>query len=550
MKAIPRRSSTGSGKARGRSRFGWANSIRFRLAAWYTAIFAALLVVGGAAFVQTIESGMLSDADFYLARQSTRTTKMLSELTGPPTALDGQLELHGVTVITSRFPGLLWFDTVYSRVVDPASGRVVAESPSLSSHIELSYALSSQLPKLGMIRDPIFVFSEPEQGLRVRICTMTSVVSGHRYILQTAVPWDSEEYRLSGMEAVLAVSIAIVLALGALGGWFLVGRTLRPIGRIVAEAERVNADSLGSELLKAPTETDSEIGRLVETLNRMTGRLHDAFTSQRRYAEAQKRYAEAQRRFAADASHELRTPLTLLRTEIEYALLRPRDAAEYREALENAVSDIDRLCRIVESLMFLARLDIGRIDQSDTGKRVDVDAVARSVVGDARQTAADNGVTLTYACGEVEVEDPPALEVIGEEEQIRLLLRNLIDNAIKYTPSGGSIDITVRSEIDEETRYVTVDVVDNGIGIAEEDIPHVFERFWRSDQARSASDEWNDEDDGGGNLRTAPGTGLGLSIVKQIAIVHGGDVIVSSTLGKGSTFTVRLPAPEKIELGA
>ena len=171
------------------------------------------------------------------------------------------------------------------------------------------------------------------------------------------MPWDHNADILERLGGLLALGVLLVLLLAALGGWALVGRTLQPIRRIVTEAERLDAAALPDALLPEAAETDSEIGQLVATLNRMTTRLRQAF-------DAQRRFAEAQQRFAADASHELRTPLTILRGEMELALTRPRPPAFYQATLSSAMEEIARMGRIVEGLGFLARRDAGEMQAS------------------------------------------------------------------------------------------------------------------------------------------------------------------------------------------
>jgi signal transduction histidine kinase len=233
----------------------------------------------------------------------------------------------------------------------------------------------------------------------------------------------------------------------------------------------------------------------------MLDRLHTAITEQRR--------------FTADASHELRTPLAIMQTEIDVALRSPQTPDGSRPVLASIGEEIARTRRIVESLLTLARADEDRLVVASGP--VDLREVARSVHDRLRPSAEAKGSALA-----LDVPSEPAV-VSGDEVRLDQLLTNLIDNAITYTPAGGTIDVRV----DAGNGFVRAEVADDGPGIPAADVPHVFERFHRVDKART---------------RAGGGAGLGLAICRSIARAHGGDVEVRSTAGAGSVFTVRLPA--------
>jgi signal transduction histidine kinase len=245
-----------------------------------------------------------------------------------------------------------------------------------------------------------------------------------------------------------------------------------------------------------------ELGRLAETLNQMMTRLERSFA--------------ALRRFTADASHELKTPLTVLRAGVERAITTPNLPQDTLATLEETLQEIKRMTELVDALLTLARADEGIAPLH----REPVDL--RGIVEEVRETgellAEDSGVV-------VEVATPPEPIVVSvDATRIRQLILNLLTNAVKYTPPGG----TVRMQLGSADGRVTLSVADTGIGIAPGDLPHIFDRFWRADSARTRTSE-------------RPGAGLGLAISKWIAEAHGGRIDVVSRPGRGTTFTVTLP---------
>jgi heavy metal sensor kinase len=298
----------------------------------------------------------------------------------------------------------------------------------------------------------------------------------------------------------LAVSPVILLA-SALIGYLLVGRTLKPVDGIVDEVEAIS-DGRSLHKRLASLETGHELARLSRTLNEMLARLERSF--------------QALRRFTADASHELKTPLTVLRSGIERAITHPRVTPEVMEILDETLAEVNRMAEMVDSLLMLARADEGRAPLHL--ENLDL----RELLAEVSETASLLG---EQAAVDVTVGIPPEAVMLGADRtRLRQLLMNLLTNAIKYTPSGGSVAIAC--EIRE--RDVAISVKDTGIGIGPGDVPHIFDRFWRADPARSRTGERS-------------GVGLGLAISKWIAEAHGGTIGVESRLGRGTTFVVTLP---------
>jgi len=311
-------------------------------------------------------------------------------------------------------------------------------------------------------------------------------------------------HRLADVNSELAgltVLVAPVLVLFAMGvAWTLAGRVLEPIDQMVNDVEAITDGRSLHRRVVLQSATRDELGRLGQTVNDMIGRLETSFT--------------ALRRFTADASHELRTPLAVIRADVERAMTTPKGSLEQAVALEEALQQVSRMTGLVESLLTLARADEGRF--ALVREPVPLEPLLREVAETALILGEDAGITVLLPIVQPGV-------VVGDAERLRQLLLNLATNAIKYTPRGGTVELSLEIRHDE----AIITVKDNGIGIAAADLPFIFDRFWRVDHARSRSE--------------GSGVGLGLAISQWIAQAHDGRIDVTSRLGRGSTFTVVLP---------
>jgi heavy metal sensor kinase len=346
---------------------------------------------------------------------------------------------------------------------------------------------------------PIYeTVSLPDAG-RYRIVTRRTSGPDGPLVVQVARSLAELDHELAELLAALLIAGPAALVLTVGGGYFLARRALSPVDRMTVAASQIDARAFNQRLEVANPE--DELGHFARTLNQMLDRLERSFNEMQR--------------FTADASHELRTPITVIRTEAEVALGRSVSEPEKQELLGNILEECQRLTWITDQLLTLCREDAGvsalalqPVDVSQLAARV---AETMRPLADAksqRLAAVTNGCIL----------------VQGDPVRLRQVIYNLVDNAIKYTPAQGSVNVAVAKQ-DHSVRLI---VEDSGIGIPPEHLPHVFERFYRVDKART---------------RSEGGAGLGLSIVQSIVHAHHGTVALESRPGRGTTCTVALPLP-------
>jgi heavy metal sensor kinase len=332
-----------------------------------------------------------------------------------------------------------------------------------------------------------------------RVLTMP-VISGGRVVnlVQVGISLENVFNTQRRFLLVMGAVLPFGLLLATVGGWVLARRALKPVDEMTQTARRISGEYLAGRLQE--TGTGDELDWLAKTLNDMLGRLDDSFRQTRQ--------------FSADAAHELQTPLTILKGEIEVALRSPRSPEEYRGVLHSSLEEIDRISSLVEGLLLLARSDRGvlRLDL----KHLNLQELLEEVGEQMRPLAENQAVCLDYGLVE-----PASIQ--GDREHFKRLLVNLIDNAIKYTPAGGRVTLSLRCD----GKRAQVGISDTGMGLTEDEQEQIFHRFYRAAEARS---------------QRGGGAGLGLSIAQSIAEAHGGRIEVESTPGQGSTFTVSLPA--------
>lgn len=334
----------------------------------------------------------------------------------------------------------------------------------------------------------------------LQVVTIGYPVEGKPYVIEVGTAENEVLNALNGLLWTLGIGFPVFIGLTSAGAYFLLGRALQPVEKIVQSAERITLQNL-SQRLPVP-ETKDEIEHLSLALNRMIQRLDEAF--------------QITNRFTADASHELRTPLTIMRGELEALLKEQTLSEEQTFQVESVLEEAERLTQIVEGLLLMSRLEAG--ESLASKDPLDLSSLVETTVEQMTPLATDKSLTLVCEA---------TRDVMVEANEVRLkqVVVNLLDNAIKYTPEGGRI--TVR--VSRAPSWAVLEVSDNGIGIAEKALPHIFERFYRSEQVLA---------------RRARGTGLGLAMVHSIIEAHAGKVDVESRENQGATFWIRLPRLE------
>lgn len=379
------------------------------------------------------------------------------------------------------------------QIVD-AKGVVLARSTNLGqSHLPAPPSLIKRLGSGEPVFETLHGFGEEP----VRMVSVAQRADGTLRIVQVAGSLDDVNHVVESAGVLfLVLGVALVMAVGTAGA-LLTRQAFGAINDVVQQARRIGEASLDKRLPHPGTR--DEIGRLVDTLNEMLARLEHAF--------------DAQRRFTADASHELRSPLSRLRTEMELALRRPREASEYVEALRSCLDDVERLTLLVDELLVLARLDAGQ--ERPPVEAVQMNGVVQDVVRRLQPAAQRHEVKLV-------VESSPDVEAAINQRSADLVLTNLLDNAVKFSPPGGSV--TVQLEVDGGE--VRVRVADNGPGLSVTEVPYLFDRFFRGSAARGSE---------------VSGVGLGLALCDAMVRAHGGRIEAANGAGGGAIFTVWLP---------
>ncbi len=339
-----------------------------------------------------------------------------------------------------------------------------------------------------------------------------------RFDVYVGYPVTDIEESLTSVRSSFYIGIPLALAISIFGGLWLARKALRPMEQIADTAREIGAKNL-SQRIALPERTDREMATLIDTLNSMFGRLESSF--------------QQITQFTSDASHELKTPLSIMKGEIEQAARHLEaadrlDPEEARQVLASAMEEVDRMQRIVEGLLMLSRADDHKLPLEL--ESVGIYSYLQSLMEDGEILAEERGLTLTSNLDE----QARSVHIRADTTRLYQVVMNLLDNAFKYTPAGGNVTLFLHStEASSAMHQVQFGVTDTGIGIAKEDLPKVFRRFYRTDEARS-----------GPHGDAERSLGLGLAIVKSIVEAHGGTIGVESELGRGTRFTITMPTED------
>jgi two-component system OmpR family sensor kinase len=464
-------------------------TVRARLTLWYvTALAVALVVVGGLIYVLLARALYARIDDNLQSVMQIAMTSLANDLA------EGQDTQDAARSTAAELAARRQMMIIYD-----AAGQLLAEE-GRDDDIEPSLPPLDTIPTDQVLFQTVSEVKDNDDRHRLAFRRVTIQPSGTTYIILVGSSIEPTDEELESLREILGYVVPIALVIAGFGGWFLARQSLSPVVAMAERARRIGVENL-SERLPVVNPRD-ELGRLAETFNELLGRLEASLTQQRQ--------------FMADASHELRTPVATARTAASVALQQPhRGEIDYRETLEIIEQQTVRLSRIVDDMFTLARVDAGNYPVHRTPMYLD--EVVDDLVRAARVLASPNGVSIETAT-------MPSAMYTGDEDLIRRLIVNLLDNAIRHAPHGS----TVRVRLEPAPNGYAISISDQGPGIPLEMQPHIFERFYRADAAR-------------GRGQSDGGAGLGLALARWIGNVHGGDVTLAESSQEGTTFIVSLP---------
>jgi two-component system, OmpR family, sensor kinase len=488
--------------------------IRVQLTLWYTAVFALLILMFSLIFYTTIQAFLASGVDSALQLRAQQIAAGVSSESGRIVIQDVTGELPGLDATAT--PGQQGKGTTGT---NQTNGLIHPGSHGVQSDVNIGVLvrilnIKGQTayisPAFQALSLPLESFTKPlngdlwqgtvsaYNGQAVRVYSVALTDNGAVFgVLQVGESLAQLTVTLQSITIALLVIAPFVLLLGAFGSYWLAKRAFSPVLHLTRTARQIKVGDL-HQRVPVPQARD-EVHDLALTLNEMIGRLDQAFTQQRR--------------FVADASHELRTPITVIRSITDVALEEPLGLEECTEALREINAEAERLGQLINDLLTLARVDEEQTQLEYEPVRLDL--LAFDVAATMEPLAIERGITL-------QILDLEPATVLGDTTRLIQVMMSLVDNALTYINTGGTVTLSV--EVHDTAAHLVVR--DTGIGIASEDVAHIFERFYRADPARS---------------RATGNSGLGLSIADWVVRAHGGSIDVESQVGLGSTFTASLP---------
>lgn len=457
--------------------------VRTRMTLWYVSVLAGVLILYACGTSLFLYFNLRSELDRNLIRDFEMVQSLLEM------APDGTIGLK------EHYHEEEEFDGGVERLLEVWSleGRLLYRSEEMSG-LSLGNPPTPEEGRAGMVPRSKRLLD----GTRVRMLTALYNIEGRWMLIRLAHSEERLWHELGKFIGMLLVGLPLALLLTALAGYALAHRTLSPIDKMTRKAEKISAEHLNERLpIGNP---DDELGHLAQVFNAMLTRIQRSF--------------EQLRRFTADASHELRTPLTALRRVGEVGLQNSQNLEHHRDAISSMLEEVDRMTRLVDSLLFLSRADAEQIQLKK--ESISLYEIARDACGLLSVLAEEKNQHL-------EILGEQNLTVLADRTLLRQALVNLVDNAIKYSPKGGSVRVQVKKGANDEA---IGKVIDSGPGITQEHREKVFERFYRVDKARS---------------RELGGAGLGLAITKWTIQAHGGHLELESEAGGGSVFRIFIP---------
>lgn len=457
----------------------------FKITLWYIVTFVVTTVIIFTFMYVRLRHHMIKEIDRFLKDELREFALKFSET---PVDLQGVIKKYeGDIVVREYYP-------IYVRVLHE-DGEVIATSGNFAAIV---YPINKEkLRNMGVGSSYVETVKVPGKRTPFRVLSTRLADEKFDYVIQIGTGMKSMRNTLGNFSENMLTAIPIALVLGTIGGWLLARRSLAPISYITEATQKITATNLGERLRSR--HSDDELDHLIATINAMISRLEDSF--------------KRMNQLTADVSHELRTPISAMRGEAELLLSKPRPQGAYRKALATYIEQLDFLTRMIDDLILLSKFDSN--EARLTMIPIKLDRLLINLGDLFKVLAEQKGVELTVGIIE-------RLDIVGDQTRLQQLFTNLIDNAIKFTPSGGHIDIALQ----KDKGFAKASIKDTGIGVPASEFEHIFDRFYQVDKSRD---------------KGSKGVGLGLSICQWIVKAHHGKIELESAVGEGSRFIVSLP---------